>query len=969
MVEINLYCQLFSHTKYLQMKKVYKSLFVLIGLISFLQTNAQFSFTNKTIELLEESDFFSGVALGIADINNDGLDDIIRLDSARILQIEFQKSDGSTFNSYEHGQITNDGEWAIVIGDVNNDGYNDIMTGGAYDQLKLLTFNSVTSDLNESVMPNSSIFLQGANFTDINNDGFLDAFGCHDDAESHIWLNDGAGNMLSANQTIDMATKPSSDNSGNYGSVWTDFDNDRDLDLYIAKCRLGVSDPEDPRRINALFENDGSNNYSNTSEARNLKIGYQSWTAEFQDIDNDGDFDCFITNHDHQCQILENDGRGNFTDITNQTNLNLNGFIIQGIMRDVDNDGFIDIITTNPGSFYRNNGDKTFTEYANQISITNPNSLTCGDLNHDGFIDFYVSYANNINQFSGKSDALFINDGNDNNFFAIDLEGIESNKKGVGARIEIHGDWGIQVREVRAGESYGISASLTQYFGLGTASSIDYVVVKWPSGNTDVIQNPDINQFLTIKENTSCQLNPVDLMVNGNGVLCPGESVEILAPVGFTYLWQNGANSQSIVTSNAGNFSVVLIDANGCITTSNIVSIEYAPDETPSISINGDLAFCDGEEVILTSSPAIEYEWSTGETAQSISVTTSGDYSVIIDGSCGEWESESVTVEVFDNPSIPVVENDTLFEPGQVILTASGSNPQWFEDQISTNALGSGNNFETPFIDVSTTYYVEDQLGYGGGDYAVGMIEHQGSDFNSQGFNGEMNFNVETDIILKSVTIYTDTYGEREILLINQFGTTIESFPLNVQSDTTVVDLNFSIPTGNDYILTTNGTVNQQSIGMNSPRLKRSNEGVDYPYAVDDILSINGSDGGPGFYYYFFDWQIEASPTLICNSDRIPVEAVVIISSTFNTENLTEFSIYPNPSQGMLNVDLKSVVTGAYDMKITDLNGKLLLNKSIQLPNNQNIITQVDLSTFPKGMYFLNIEKEGKIGWAKLLIE
>jgi hypothetical protein len=71
----------------------------------------------------------------------------------------------------------------------------------------------------------------------------------------------------------------------------------------------------------------------------------------------------------------------------------------------------------------------------------------------------------------------------------------------------------------------------------------------------------------------------------------------------------------------------------------------------------------------------------------------------------------------------------------------------------------------------------------------------------------------------------------------------------------------------------------------------------------------------------------------------------------------------------MLNVDLKSVVTGAYDMKITDLNGKLLLNKSIQLPNNQNIITQVDLSTFPKGMYFLNIEKEGKIGWAKLLIE
>ena len=373
------------------MKKNYTLFFTVLSVFFTLQIQAQFSFTNATTDLLEEHPFFSGVAIGIADINGDGRDDIIRLDSTNILQIEYQKPTQTTFASFEWGKITQfDGEWAIAVADVNNDGYNDILTGGAYDELKLLTFNPNNFQFIKTNLPNSLIFLQGLNFADINNDGFLDAFGCHDDAESHIWQNDGMGNLLSANHLIDMATKPISDNSGNYGSVWTDFDNDRDLDLYIAKCRFGISDPTDPRRINALFENDGNNNYYDNSKARNLKIGHQSWTAEFQDIDNDGDLDCFITNHDYPCQLLENDGRGNFTDITSQANLNIEGLILQGIMRDIDNDGFMDIITTMPGGFYRNNGDKTFSKINNQVSMSNPNSISCGDLNHDGFLDFYT---------------------------------------------------------------------------------------------------------------------------------------------------------------------------------------------------------------------------------------------------------------------------------------------------------------------------------------------------------------------------------------------------------------------------------------------------------------------------------------------------------------------------------------------------------------------------------------------------
>ena len=60
---------------------------------------------------------------------------------------------------------------------------------------------------------------------------------------------------------IDM-TPIQGDGSGNYGSTWTDFDDDGDIDLYISKCRQNVNDPTDHRRINVLYENDGNGNYT-----------------------------------------------------------------------------------------------------------------------------------------------------------------------------------------------------------------------------------------------------------------------------------------------------------------------------------------------------------------------------------------------------------------------------------------------------------------------------------------------------------------------------------------------------------------------------------------------------------------------------------------------------------------------------------------------------------------------------------
>src|SRR5690606_20688016 len=218
-------------------------------------------------------------------------------------------------------------------------------------------------------------------------------------------------------------TVPPSDNSGNYGCVYTDFDMDGDVDFYIAKCRQGVNSPTDPRRINVLFVNDGTGQYKEDAARYGLASGRQSWTADFGDIDNDGDLDCFITQHDVISELFENIDNDTFINITFQAGLNIGGVPLQGMFADLDNDTYMDLLVTGDRmDCYRNNGDKTFTKiepFGNRIFGT----YGLGDLNHDGFVDVYGSTVIPFNNPDPlKADFLFLNDRNDNNFVAFTLQ-------------------------------------------------------------------------------------------------------------------------------------------------------------------------------------------------------------------------------------------------------------------------------------------------------------------------------------------------------------------------------------------------------------------------------------------------------------------------------------------------------------------------------------------------------------------
>ncbi|MCX4242459.1 FG-GAP-like repeat-containing protein [Paraliomyxa miuraensis] len=459
-------------------------------------------FTNAT-PMLNNPNVSSGVAMGVADLDGDGLDDIIRMHDADDLEIEYQQPDG-TFSHYVWMQgLPGSSQWGMAIGDADGNGYKDIFAGGAYNGMKLLRANDMGDDFTLSTLPAPGVFVQCVNFADIDNNGTLDLFVCHDDGLSAPLSNDGSGNFTYDTGLINPVSTVPSDNSGNYGTVWTDYDDDGDLDLYIAKCRLSVNDPMDGRRLNLLFENDGNGNYTDVAEARGLRPGAQSWVMDFGDIDNDGDMDGFLVNHDMLSQLYENPGGGApFVDITAGSGMTADlqaiDLGIQAHFEDFDNDTFIDLLVTGREGQHRlffNNGDHTFTADLDAFPTggLGIQSAVVGDLDADGFRDVLAGFATGYNQPSfGNPDRLFLNPGNANHWLDIRLTGVESNVEAVGARVELHGPWGIMVREVRAGEGYGVVNSFTTHFGLGAHTAIDSVVVRWPSGHVDTSNDPAV---------------------------------------------------------------------------------------------------------------------------------------------------------------------------------------------------------------------------------------------------------------------------------------------------------------------------------------------------------------------------------------------------------------------------------------------------------------------------------------------
>lgn len=453
----------------------------------------------------------TGTQRAAVDMNGDFLDDVVSIGTTNV-NIFYQQAAGglnATATNITTTSADNSPSWSLAAADYDRNGFTDLLYGGG-NGVTFMRANATGTGFTE-ISGSEYVFSQRSNFVDLNHDGHLDAFVCHDVDPNVYYMNDGSGNL-----TFNQGGLGDIAGGGNYGSIWIDYDNDRDMDMFIAKCRGGAT----TININEMHENDGSGNFTEVASALNLADPVQTWSSAWGDFDNDGDMDVFVgasstANGTHK--LMRNNGNSTFTDVTAASGIlpNLTNIGIENATYDFDNDGNLDIASN--GSILFGNGDLTFTVYDNVLA---GNNGSFGDLNNDGFID----------AISGTT--LYTNTTNSNNWIKITTTGVASNINGIGARVEIYTASGVQIRDVRSGEGFRFMSTLNTHFGIGSDTEITNILIYWPSGTVDNVQNPAINTHHVITEGQALSVEDETLIdrisIHPNPV---GETMNINSPI------------------------------------------------------------------------------------------------------------------------------------------------------------------------------------------------------------------------------------------------------------------------------------------------------------------------------------------------------------------------------------------------------------------------------------------------------
>lgn len=381
-------------------------------------------------------------------------------------------------------------------------------------------------------------------------------------------------------------------------------------------------------------------------------------------------------------------------------------------------------------------------------------------------------------------------------------------------------------------------------------------------------------------------------------------------------------------------------------------------NEPAIISADGSTIQCEGAEVVLTANPGNAYTWSTGDTTQSIIVTESGDYTVNVVSECGTSTSSPLNIS-FDHVDAPSAENDTIWAPaGTATLTAIGSDLHWFDTIVGGAEIGAGSSYTTPVLTATTTYYVEDRGLNNGTQYNTGKPDNSGS---GGFFTGDQSlvFDAMSDFVLKSVKTYATGAGNREIVLRNDQGDLLETETVNVPDGESRITLNWTIPQGDDY-----------ELHLESPLkdLYRNNGDVNFPYDVAGIVSVKTSSAGDQYYYFYYDWEI-ATPDYACSSERTPVDAVVNPNVSVDVDEVVKnFSLYPNPSQGVINLSFEAERASRLQVKIVDPLSKVVFSDE-QKGFRGKYNKELDLSSYAKGIYHIDITLDDKPLYKTVVIQ
>ena len=447
------------------------------------------------------------------------------------------RNDGGVFTDVAGSagvqDASNDGS-GVAVADIDNDGDKDLfLANGDNDVLFINNGDGTFTDMTTGSGLESSEERRGttASFGDYNNDGFVDLYIAHhmaiagntvtgateqEKAQDYLYHNDGDGTFTDVSSLMGLNREGMSFIGG-----WTDYDLDGDLDIFsIQDCPFDGTAPQ------KMYRNDGGTDgvtdWTFTEVSSTVGVDYcqNGMGLAVGDYDRDGDFDFFFSDNGNDgtipvgqtgragTMLLRNDG-GTFTDATDIAGVSSLAWSWGANFFDYDNDGFQDLylaagamnsdIDVVESVLWQNDGDGTFTDVSASSGGLNDPTRTrtsvYADYDQDGDLDmFLVNYNGSMKLFRN-------NNSTNNNYVVFDLEGVTSNRDGIGARLELMtSDGATQYFETRSGSSLGGGDELNAHFGIASATSISSLTVYWPSGNVQVVTGLGINQVHTIVE-------------------------------------------------------------------------------------------------------------------------------------------------------------------------------------------------------------------------------------------------------------------------------------------------------------------------------------------------------------------------------------------------------------------------------------------------------------------------------------
>ncbi len=321
-----------------------------------------------------------------------------------------------------------------------------------------------------------------------------------------------------------------------------------------------------------------------------------------------------------------------------------------------------------------------------------------------------------------------------------------------------------------------------------------------------------------------------------------------------------------------------------------------------------------------------------------------------VKGFCDLIYTDTLTVETFPLPEPPKVEPDTLFGRGRAHFTSNVDASYWFNLKEDEIPLHVGKDFLTDTIEASRSFWVESRSKNAYPFVHGGMKKPDYSDgpYHAKFLNNQTLFNVYKDVILDSVTLYTDDPGLRTIELLDNTGVRLSHRDVNLQKGKNQVYLGFEIPASDKvYFLTTNLEKNQQLFGENSPRLYRSNQGFYYPFFVEDKVRILSSDKGDSYYYYFFDWVLRAADK-VCISPRQEVRVEILPVRTNDVNHPAKYWLTQNET----GFQILSDGINPLQMELKNYEGKTILRKTIASGD------WVNTQDIPSGFYVLELHSQ-----------